>query len=46
MLSNKYKKEYIVSPHPKCPIEKYKKYFDEGKLNFDQEHMTLLIKAT
>ena len=45
MLSFKHQKQYLVSPHPKCPKEKYKKYFDKSKLNFEKDTFDLINES-
>lgn len=45
MLSIKYKKKFIISPHPKCPVDEYKKYFDESKLNLNETTYEIINKS-
>lgn len=45
MLSIKYKKKYIICPHPKCPVDEYKKYFDESKLNLNETTHEIINKS-
>jgi len=44
-LEKKYKKKYIIKPHPKCPINKYEKYFDKNRLYFKKDTYELINQS-